>query len=118
MAGLDMGVTSYPLKSEEIDDHVPSSIGNYALGFQRNNQFVPKYVGRSDTDLNKRLKDHVGEYQRFKFSTTTSAVAAWKKECKNYHDWRSQIGNKIHPARPEGKSKEKYPCPARSSCKD
>ena len=114
-----MGSYSYLLNNEEIDRKVKSQIGNYALGHLRNNEFVPKYVGRSDSNLNRRLKGHVGEkYKRFKFSYASSKLAAWKKECSNYHDWIDQLDNEIHPARPVGVSKVSNPCPARKRCTD
>ena len=87
--------------------------GNYALGFIKNNIFIVLYVGRSD-DLARRLKEHIGEksqYINFKFSFASSILEAYKKECKNYHDFGGGKGllfNEIHPSVPEGYSIE---CP-------
>lgn len=113
-----MGKTIYILSDEDIDFNVTSRIGNYACGFIRNGKFRVQYVGRSDTDLNDRLKDYVVTYKRFKYSDTPSVLAAWRKECENYHDFEGSIDNKIHPGRPEGYSKKEYPCNARVTCND
>ena len=64
-------------------------------------------MGRSDKDLNDRLKDHIGEYGRFKFEYYGSAKAAFEKECHLYHDFTPQ-DNKIHPDRPDGSN---WKCP-------
>ena len=71
--------------------------------------FVPKYVGRSDDDVNGRLKDWAGKTKSplFKFSYADSVEEAFEKECNNYHDF-NPLGNTSHPARPEGK---KWECP-------
>lgn len=93
----------YPLDTETIDEHVKKTIGAYALGYIKKDtrRFVPKYVGRSDNDINGRLKDHVGEYPKFKFEYYSSAKAAFEKECNLYHDWKDQLDNKEHPDRPD-----------------
>lgn len=77
------------------------SPGAYALGdINSQNQFVVKYVGRSDDNVNSRLKDHVPEpYLKFKFKYYDSAKDAYYKECALYHDF-SPDGNEIHPAAP------------------
>lgn len=55
----------YPLTANKIDEVVTKiSSGAYALGTRKGDKFIVKYVGRSDTDLNNRLKDHAdaGKY--------------------------------------------------------
>ena len=101
---------SNPLNEAKIDEKVsPKKIGTYCLGYRSNETtFHPKYVGRSDTDLNKRLKDWVGEYKRFKFMYHTTIKQAYEKECHLYHDWKDHIDNDVHPATPEGTD---YTCP-------
>jgi len=64
-----------------------TSPGNYSLGRVADGTFYVSYVGRSDSDLNDRLKDWVGEYKKFKFSYATSPKAAFEKKCQNYHDF-------------------------------
>jgi hypothetical protein len=99
---------SYELTAQTIDRVVTkTSPGNYALGYVSNSTFVVRYVGRSDTDLNSRLKKWVNNsrYKRFKFSYATSPKAAFDKECKNYHDFggdKEKLDNDEHPQRPEG----------------
>jgi len=61
--------------------------------------FNNDYVGRSDTDLNARLKTWVGRYNWFKFEYCTSPKAAFDLECKLYHDYMPR-DNAIHPDRP------------------
>lgn len=108
----------YDLKEEIIDLHIePEKIGNYALGWVKDkNTFIINYVGRSDTDLNKRLQDHIGEASAFMFSYESSPKEAYKKECQNWHDFdgpKGKLRNKIHPDKPEGK--ENCHCPV---CKE
>jgi hypothetical protein len=92
----------YKLTENSINSYVAETIGNYALGNTENNQFTVLYVGRSDNNLNQRLKDHLSEgYLEFKFSTATNVIAAYRKECKNYHDFKPR-DNKIHPDKPDG----------------
>ena len=48
----------YSLTNDQIDMVVrENSIGNYALGHSKEGKFYVKYIGRSDRDLNKRLKE-------------------------------------------------------------
>ena len=112
MAILDMQ-GSYPLNSEKIDEVVTrTSPGNYALGHSVGDSFRVEDVGRADSNINARLKDHVSEsYSHFKFSYATSPKAAFEKECRNYHDFgeNKKLDNKIHPDRPAG-TNWKCPC--------
>lgn len=82
-----------------------NSAGNYALGYQnQEGYFVVKYVGRSDSDVANRLKQHIGEdYSHFKYSYASSPKAAFEKECENYHDFGGDenLVNEIHPRRPD-----------------
>ena len=110
MASLGMN-GPYKLDKDTIDAKVTrKSPGNYALG-KKNEKgtFLVGYVGRSDDDVNGRLKDWVGNTRRplFKFSYATSAKAAFEKECNNYHDF-DPPGNTSHPARPVGSN---WKCP-------
>jgi hypothetical protein len=100
----------FKLDNDTIDKEVTTkSAGAYALGYlDEERAFVPKYVGRSDDDVNKRLKDWVGKYAYFKFEYYGSPKAAFEKECNLYHDWKDQIDNKTHPDRPDGSD---WQCP-------
>jgi hypothetical protein len=112
MATLEMK-GSYELTTAKINAEVTrTSPGNYALGYRSEDTFIVEYVGRSDTDVAARLKQHVGEkYARFKYSYATSAKAAFEKECRNYHDFggKDKLDNSIHPDRPAN-SGWKCPC--------
>ncbi len=84
---------------------VTPKIGNYALGhIADSGNFLPKYVGRSDSDLqaelSARLTSH-GHHKKFKCSYTDSKTDAFNKECKNYHEF-TPSENKIHPDSPDG----------------
>jgi hypothetical protein len=77
--------------------------GAYALGkVDKDGSFIVKYVGRSDTDLDGRLYDWIGEYTHFKGSYYGSSKAAFEKECQLYHDFGGSkvLDNKVHPAKP------------------
>lgn len=110
MATLNMN-GPYKLDIKTVDDKVTkTSPGNYALGKNNEeNTFLVGYIGRSDTDVNKRLKNWIGNTKRslFKFSYATSPKAAFEKECENYHDFNPP-GNDVHPQRPD---KTNWKCP-------
>ncbi len=106
---------SYVLNVETIDKVVTrTSAGAYALGKQKKTKdkktFIISYVGRSDDDINNRLKKWVGKYPRFKFDYYGSPKAAFEKECNLYHDWgeKDTLDNDIHPDRPDGSN---WKCP-------
>lgn len=112
MATLNMN-GSYELTKNKVNEVVTrTSPGNYALGYKIDNTFYVQYVGRSDSNVAERIKQHLGEgYERFMFSYATSAKAAFEKECHNYHDFggKEKLDNAIHPDRPAG-SGWKCPC--------
>lgn len=114
MATLNMG-RSYALTRDEINKNIDDNrIGNYALGYiNEQGMFIVKYVGRSDVNLRMRIlhgivdmqKDPTHRYERFKFSYADSALEAYEKECRNYHDFGGIEGlllNKTHPDKPVG----------------
>jgi hypothetical protein len=102
--------------SNTVDREVESDrVGNYALGYLRNNNFQVRYVGRSDNKkLKGRIKQHLREadskHSKFKFSYADSVREAFEKECRNYHDFKPPE-NKIHPDRPDHTD---WPCPIQS----
>lgn len=104
----------FPLTEDSIDNEVTrTSPGAYALGYLNDNRtFIVSYVGRSDDDLNGRLKKWVGKknYKRFKYDYFGSPKAAFEKECRLYHDFggKQKLDNDVHPARPENTNWE---CP-------
>jgi len=94
----------YSLTDEIIDANVEEKIGNYALGVAARGVFAVQYVGRSDTNLNQRLKDHIGEgYTHFEFAYSADPVSAYHKECENYHAFlkTGKLDNEIHPDKPK-----------------
>lgn len=103
----------YPLTKEEVDMRIEvGRKGNYAYGYTNaDNVFVVEYVGRSDSDLNGRIKHGIAKgYKEFKFSYASTVKEAFEKECRNYHDFggKAKLDNRCHPDRPDGKD---YDCP-------
>jgi hypothetical protein len=87
---------------------VETSAGTYVLDRSHDSgPFHISYVGRADTNLSERLREHVGKYKRFKFEYYSSAKEAYEKECGLYHDFNppSTIS---HPLRPLGSG---WTCP-------
>jgi hypothetical protein len=102
---------SYDLTNEEIDKQVTeTSAGNYHLGHIEDGRFRVRYVGRSDTDLNGRLKKWVAKYERFRFQYASSPKAAFGQECQDFHSLgeSTELDNEIHPQRPANAS---WKCP-------
>ncbi len=110
MASLNMK-GPYTFNSESINTHVTqTSPGNYAIGLINDQgNFMPKYIGRADMDLNKRLQNWIGmkNHPHFKFSYALSPKDAFIKECENWHAFKP-IENSQHPAKP---LKEDWLCP-------
>ena len=81
--------------------------GVYVLGNEQNGEFVPRYVGRSDYSLRKRLltHNHLYEYDYVVFRTVSCSKEAFYTESKWWHDCNNngyEIDNKIHPDAPSG----------------
>lgn len=56
----------YPLSAKGIDERLTRiSPGNYALGYLDGEDFTVFYVGRSDSDVRRRLREWVGISSRF-----------------------------------------------------
>jgi hypothetical protein len=116
MANLGMGDTKYYFNEKTIKDYVPSKgVGNYALGDKNpeSGQFRPKYVGRSDTNLQQELIARLqekGHHKLFKFKIASNISEAFDTECRNYHDFESHLENEIHPASPAGMNLRCHVC--------
>jgi len=80
------------------------SPGVYLLGYSMNNTFFVERVGRSDTNLNARLKsaEYRGNFRQFKARYCPSAEQAFHEECALWHAYGTGKGNPYHPARPAG----------------
>jgi hypothetical protein len=103
---------SFPLDEGTINEEVGyGSPGVYALGYMKGKTFIIQGIGRSDTDVHARLKEYIGEYDRFKFAYSDSPQAAFTKECQLYHTFggpEGKLNNKNHPERPQGST---WHCP-------
>lgn len=93
-----------PFLLEEIDVYflVPSTIccGVYLIV---NAQDQVLYVGRSDTNLQRRIKSHIGEkgdYYRFYYEEAFSRKDSYEKECYFWHRYLPR-DNDIHPDHPD-----------------
>jgi len=94
----------YNLNIQTIDEVVIlKSAGVYALAkMVEGNSFHISYVGRSDDDINRRLKDWVDKYALFKFEYYVSPRTAFEKECNIYHYFGPEgLDNEAHPERPK-----------------
>mgnify|MGYP006378822603 CR=1 FL=1 len=117
MASLDM-LGPFALTDNEVNKRVPENVmGNYAFGYidKEDGAFVVCYVGRSDFDLKKEIKqqmrtDRAEGCTHFMFSIAKTKKDAFEKECRNYHDFGECdcLNNDIHPAKPAG---TEYKCP-------
>lgn len=82
--------------------------GAYALGrLGKDGVLYVSYVGRSDDDLNGRLKKHVGRYTHFQHAFYNTSRDAFAKECILYHEFNPP-DNLVHPAKSAGTN---YQCP-------
>jgi hypothetical protein len=102
----------HPLTPAALDQTLSEiGPGAYALGkiSKDGKTFLISYVGRSDNDLRKRLKDWIGTYPQFKYGYFATAKDAFRKECNLFHDFgETTLDNPAHPARPSGTS---WTCP-------
>ncbi len=84
-----------------------ASPGSYVLGRVGENGFCALFVGRSDKDVARELRDWVGEnarYKAFLFSYAPDANSAFERECEDFHDFggTERLDNPDHPQRPDG----------------
>lgn len=78
----------------------PQRIGTYVLYTSARQ---PAYVGRSDTDIRRRLLRHCADRRGgyFTYDVHPSAVGAYDAECALYHLLSPEVSNRIHPDRPD-----------------
>jgi hypothetical protein len=105
MPSLYMGTATYRFEVVVVERVVPpDEPGNFALGFKdESDEFVPKYIGRSDSNLRQELLKRSGEkkYPFFKFAPG-GPRSAYDMECAHYHSYKDQLDSPAHPTRPEG----------------
>lgn len=99
----------YRLTFEAIDCAVTRvSAGVYALGHTAlDGRFYINHVGRADNDLRRKLRDHIGSANMFKYEYLPSSKQAFEKECVLFHELNPP-GNRVHPDRPRGTT---WACP-------
>ena len=94
---------TYELDAEVIKNVVGRRrVGVYFLGQQLNDELCVQYVGRSDTDLKRRLLQHAraGQYPRFAVCPTKTIWDAYRLECREWHRF-AHLFNRIHPDSPK-----------------
>ena len=113
MPSLHMGDKVYHFQAEVVDRVlVPGQPGNYVLGEKDEvGEFYPKFIGRSETDLRAELRSKVGVLNYGFFKVANSGPNnAYDLECAQYHSFRTQLDNKIHPASTPGSGKTCFLC--------
>jgi hypothetical protein len=120
MPDLYLGPDSFRFEEVVVERLIlPERAGNYALGIKDDaGEFVPKYIGRSDTDLRMELigKLATAKYPYFKFSVS-SPQGAFQIECAQFHLFKGKIESMrdaggAHPARPAGTEIKCFLCGA------
>jgi len=105
MPDLWLGPDSFRFEEIVINRLIwPGQTGNYVLGLKdESGEFVPKYIGRSDTDLRGEMMSKLAtmKYPYFKYSIG-HPVVAFEIECAQFHNFRKTLENRSHPASPEG----------------
>ncbi len=105
----------FPLSIESVDLQIePGRVGVYVLLQVEtgSGDLVVIRVGRSDTDLNGRIKKYLSDplYEQderydlathFSFAYLETSESAFETECVLYHDWKPHL-NEQHPGRPRG----------------
>jgi hypothetical protein len=102
MPDLYLGPDCFRFEPVVIDRLIePEQAGNYALGVKDDaGDFVPKYIGRSDSDLRMELIGKLGtKYPYFKFSVSNPR-GAFQIECAQFHIFKGKVENMVHPVRP------------------
>jgi hypothetical protein len=105
MPNLFMGEDAYRFEPVVVNRLIrPGVPGNFALGLMdEGGEFVPKLIGRSDTDLRLELltMSQNPPYPYFKFAISRRENA-YEMECANFHSFQGKLDNKTHPVPPAG----------------
>lgn len=99
----------YRLTEENVKDPNQVWDGHPGVYLLRNSRKgPPRYVGRSDTDIERRLlkRAREGEYKYFSVEHKETPLEAWEREANLYHYYKGKLDNEVHPKPPEG-----YSCP-------
>jgi hypothetical protein len=111
MSGCQARPRLYRLSPWLVRALIPSGlIGSYVLYSHTDAGVRIQYVGRSDTDLRRRLVSHASRRLAayFDYAVQHSAEHAYVMECASFHALARRITNRVHPARPRG---VRSPCP-------
>jgi len=105
------------LQKAAIDRNIPTpATGIYYLGTLQDGCLSVQYVGRSDTDLRRRLLQHTseGKFTFFSFRLTKTILEAFRLECREWHRFCETL-NLIHPDAPKSLP---YLCPYCNASKE
>lgn len=95
----------FRLTASNVESHTwPDRPGVYVLKQSRDGP--PRYVGRSDSDVRRRLNTQAREtgYKFFTVEHKKTALDAWKREAHLYHYHKRKLDNDVHPNPPKGHS--------------
>lgn len=99
----------HDFNKENVENLVEKKrFGNYAVGYSSPiGGFIPKIIGRSDKDLQDIILNRIDVarkkgYDKFCFKYADSLKEGFERECLNYHTYKRQLDDKIHPSPPEG----------------
>lgn len=104
----------YPYTKDEVEAHVENieARGNYRTGvLNEKGAFIPKYAGRGV--VYDRLRKHLDEGfedTHFKFRYEGDEIRSYEIESADYHYFKKQLRNDIHPRKPDGMDAE-ITCP-------
>lgn len=84
--------------------------GTYVLYTRKENTIEPVYIGRSDTDLQRRLLSHpyLETADFFEYYTFDTIEKTFISEAALYHCFEGMLLNHIHPSKP---ANSKLQCP-------
>ncbi len=88
-----------PMRELRNDNAIMNSPGVYI--YYRSIDGHPRYIGRSDNDLRSRISHGENEYRYYQYCHCDTAIDAYKKECKLWHEHRNYLDNRNHPDKPE-----------------
>jgi hypothetical protein len=113
MPTLHMGESVYRFQPEVVERIVEAGQpGNYALGVRdEKGEFYPRLIGWSPTDVRRELMAKLGTVPYEFFKVAVSGVrSAYDLECAQYHSFRGQLDDPVHPVAPPGSGLSCFLC--------
>jgi hypothetical protein len=118
MAKVELSVP-HRLITDKIDSIVKGTFpGVYILGDYDGRRFIPKSIGRANSDLMVKIMEIAGEREsngfmpcHFKFAAAKSAQAAFEMECALHHKLKNKLKDAEHPKPSKGMDWKCLECP-------